>query len=92
MRCLVVIFLLTDLNSTARALPVLVLLCEDIVGRTRRDFLVLGFVDLRVPLAIGAALVAALMAACFCCACVFSTGTSLLGCALASDLCFLCCL
>ena len=65
MRCLVVIFLLVDLDSTARARLVLVLLREETVGRMIRDSLVFAFVDSRVLLAVGAALVAALMAACF---------------------------
>ena len=60
-----VIFLLVDLNSTARVLPVLVLLRKETVGRTSRDVLVFAFVVSRVLLAMGIALVAALMAACF---------------------------
>ena len=65
MRCRVVIFLLDDLDSTARAPPVLVLLREETVGRMSRDVLVFAFVVSRVLLAVGIALVAALLAACF---------------------------
>ena len=65
MRWREVIFLLTDLDSTPRARPVLVLLREDTVGRMSHDSLVFDFVDSRVLLAVGIALTAALMAACF---------------------------
>ena len=65
MRCRVVIFLLVGLDSTARAPPVLGVLCEETVGRMSRDVLVFAFVDSRVLLAVGTALVAALTAACF---------------------------
>ena len=57
-----------------------------------RDSLVFDFVDSCVPLAVGAALVAVLMAACSFCARVFPAGTSSLGANLNADLRFLCCL
>ena len=60
-----VIFLLVALDSTARALPVLVLLREETVGRMSRDFLVFYFIDSRMLLAVGIAFAATLMAAYF---------------------------
>jgi hypothetical protein len=91
MRCLVVIFLLGDLDLTASALSILVLLLEDTVGRMSHNILLFVFVDSCMPLAIGAALVAFLIAACFFCACVLQAGVSLLGADLTADRSFLCC-
>ena len=65
MRCRVVIILLGDFDSTARAPPFFVLLGEETVGRMSRDVLVFAFVVSRVLLAVGIALVAAFLAACF---------------------------
>ena len=92
MPCLIVILLLTELDSTAGALPVLVLLCEDTVRRMSHDFLIFDVVNSHVSLAVGAALLAALMAACLFCAHMFPVGTSSLGADLTTDLRFLCCL
>ena len=53
------------ISITARAPLVLVLLHEETVGRMSREVLVFAFVDSRVLLAVGTALVAALVAVCF---------------------------
>ena len=91
MRCRVVIFLLDDLDSTARAPPVLVLLPEETVGRMSRDVIVFAFVVSRVILAVGTVLLAALLAACFFCARVFPAGPSSLCVNRNADLRFLRC-
>ena len=89
MCCRVVIFLLDDLDSTVRAPSVLVLLRKETVGRMSRAGLVFAFVNSRVLLAVGTALVAALLAAWFFCAHVFPAGPSLLGANRNADLRFL---
>ena len=92
MRCLVVICLLTDLDSTASAHPVLILLLEDTVRRMIRDLLVFVFVDSCVPLAGGADFIAALIAAYFFCVRVLPADVSSIGANLTADWRFLCCL
>ena len=62
MRWRAVIFFLVVVDSAASALP---LFREETVGRMSRDLAVFVLVDSRVLLAVGRALVAALMAACF---------------------------
>ena len=76
MRFLALIFLLHDIDLTANAAPVLALLLEDTVGRISLDVLVLAFVDALVPLDVGWALVASLVAASLFCAPVVRAGAS----------------
>ena len=86
-----VIFLLDDFDSTARALPVLVLLRKETVGRMSRDVLGFAFVVSRVILTVGIALVVALFVALFVCACVFPAGALPVVANFDADLCLLRC-